>query len=935
MRERLLARLADAIIAAPKGVIVAALVLGAVALWPAAKLEVQAGHQALFDQNATQWKRFRGFMEEFGSPDLLFALVEGGDPAARRRVVARLAEALPGPRRAKAGCSAGGPPRAVSCVKDVLARVEFAALRAHAPLFLPPDALAQLVEQLEQEEGLSLARLRRIASLGDLFAGAADELERRSEQAEPTGEALKKARKAMAALARIIDVVTLRAKDAKAAAQPLAEAMMQAAGEEAKAWSRRGGLDAHGYFVSKDGRMNLAIIRPHDSSDDPNVVVPFVQYVQAIADGIVRGESAKAAKKASGKPLRVRLTGLPALIHAEKITLSRDLKLTSTVAALGVLAIFIFGFRSLRQGILLFIPLAVALVATLAVVRFTYGGLNLATSAFLPTALGLGIDFSIHLLSRFNEARYAGRAAREAARDALLGAGPGMVTGGLTTAAAFAAMAVSEFQGFVELGTITAISVVLSLLLALTMGTALLSHPKLAFFQVPPPQPREKSGGAWIAVLVQRRRVPLVVLGLLVTALMVWRGQSIQWSHNYLALLPANAPAVEAMVDLAKRTDYSGEVAAMRAANLQQARAKAKRVAALETVGRVESLANYLPRDQPRKLALLRRLKPLFAAPAASRPASLPATLDVAALREGVQGLLDNLQDAHFAAKKANKGAAQSLLEPPITALQRLMATLRKVPEAELRTRLEPIQRQALSLLRDGISALEQASKGGELTAEKMAAALPPALGERLYSKGQFALYIYPSRWVWEAGFLQRFVEQLQGVDKEATGWPVTHWTANLIIERGFHTAAVVTSVVLLLFLLGDFRSLRYTLLAAFPVALGLSWTWGAFAMMGMSYNFANIIGFPLVIGIGVAAGVHILHRFRQEGERDVAPVVQRTGLAVLLSALTTMAGFGSLVLANHRGASSLGLVLLVGVGCCLVTATILLPALLAIIRRR
>ncbi|MBW2730910.1 MAG: MMPL family transporter [Deltaproteobacteria bacterium] len=933
MRERLLRHLADAVIAAPRRVIVAALILGTLAIWPASGLEVQAGHQALFDQDAPQWKRFRGFMEEFGSPDLLFALVEGGDAALRRRVLGRLADELPGPKGEGAGCRLDGPPKAEACVKDVLARVDFAALRVYAPLFLPPEALSQLVHQLSQDAGLSLARLQRITSLGDLFLAVAEEVERRGEEAEPTGEALKTAQKAMAMVARVIDALSTRTADTHAAQRPFLEAVVQAVGEGAKEWTSRGGLDAQGYFVSKDKHMHLAIIRPHNGSDDPNVVVPFVQYVQATVDRVVQQESKGVGNKAGREPLRVRLTGLPALIHAEKITLSRDLKLTSTVAALGVLAIFMFGFRSLRQGLLGFIPLAVSLIATLAVVRFTYGGLNLATSAFLPTALGLGIDFSIHLLSRFNEARYAGRNAQEAARDALLGAGPGMVTGGLTTAAAFAAMAASEFQGFVELGVITAISVLFALLLALTMGTALLSHPKLAWFQVPPPQ-RHAGAGAGIANFVQGRRVLLVGFGLLITALMIWRGQSIQWSHNYLDLLPAQAPAVEAMVDLAQRTDYSGEVAAMRAENLVQARAKAKRVAALSTVGRVESLANYLPEDQPRKLALLRKLKPLFAAPG-SRPASMPTGLDVNALGAGVQQLLDNLQDARFEAKSAKKSAAQALLDAPIVALKRFMGALKDTPQAQVRARLAPLQDQALKLLREGLSALDQASKGGELTAEKMVAALPPALGERLYHQGSFALYIYPSRWVWEPGFLPRFVDQLQSIDPEATGWPVTHWTASLIIKRGFHTAAMVTSVVLLLFLFGDFRSVRYTLLAAFPVLVGLSWTWGAIGVMGMSYNFANIIGFPLVIGIGVASGVHILHRFRQEGEHDVAPVVRQTGLAVLLSALTTMVGFGSLVLANHRGASSLGVVLLVGVGCCLLTATVLLPALLAILRRR
>jgi predicted RND superfamily exporter protein len=119
------------------------------------------------------------------------------------------------------------------------------------------------------------------------------------------------------------------------------------------------------------------------------------------------------------------------------------------------------------------------------------------------------------------------------------------------------------------------------------------------------------------------------------------------------------------------------------------------------------------------------------------------------------------------------------------------------------------------------------------------------------------------------------------------------------------------------------------------PLGLGITWMWGGFSVLGLSYNYVNIIACPLIIGIGVASGVHILHRYRQQGQQDVASVVRFTGMAIFLSAATTMVGFGSLALAQHRGAAMLGLVLLIGVGSCLITSTRFLPALLKLIQRK
>lgn len=99
--------------------------------------------------------------------------------------------------------------------------------------------------------------------------------------------------------------------------------------------------------------------------------------------------------------------------------------------------------------------------------------------------------------------------------------------------------------------------------------------------------------------------------------------------------------------------------------------------------------------------------------------------------------------------------------------------------------------------------------------------------------------------------------------------------------------------------------------------------------LMGISYNFANLVAVPLIIGVGIDNGVHVIHRLRLEGQRGMAVVLRHTGRAILIASLTTMIGFGSLSLASHRGLASLGVILLLGVGACLISSMILLPNML------
>ena len=135
--------------------------------------------------------------------------------------------------------------------------------------------------------------------------------------------------------------------------------------------------------------------------------------------------------------------------------------------------------------------------------------------------------------------------------------------------------------------------------------------------------------------------------------------------------------------------------------------------------------------------------------------------------------------------------------------------------------------------------------------------------------------------------------------------------------------------VAIFIYLLISFGNIRTTLIVLLPVVVGSVWTVGIMGLLGVAFNLANLVILPLIIGIGVVNGVHIVHRYREEKDKNINILSKSTGRGVVLSSLTTMIGFGSLTVADYQGVYSLGLILTLGVGCCLLASITVLPCVL------
>jgi predicted RND superfamily exporter protein len=152
--------------------------------------------------------------------------------------------------------------------------------------------------------------------------------------------------------------------------------------------------------------------------------------------------------------------------------------------------------------------------------------------------------------------------------------------------------------------------------------------------------------------------------------------------------------------------------------------------------------------------------------------------------------------------------------------------------------------------------------------------------------------------------------------------------------RRAYEQAAVYALVVIFLLVLADLRRPTHAVLAMTPLFVGAGWTVGLMWVFGVHFNLANVIFLPLIVGAGVENGILILHRWR-ESRTGFMGIPTSTGRGVALASLTTVVGFGSLMIARHRGVQSLGLLLALGTVCVLVASFTVLPGLLGLLARR
>jgi predicted RND superfamily exporter protein len=274
-----------------------------------------------------------------------------------------------------------------------------------------------------------------------------------------------------------------------------------------------------------------------------------------------------------------------------------------------------------------------------------------------------------------------------------------------------------------------------------------------------------------------------------------------------------------------------------------------------------------------------------------------------------------------------SKRPSEEALTAARTALIAVQERLERLPPATASQALDALQRDLMADFAAKWTLLQRnVHPKGPMTLDDV----PAYLRERFVGKsGRYLLQIFARDNIWERDPMQRFVSQLQTVDADITGPPVVAFYSIKNMQQGYVRGGVYALITIVGITLLHFRRLKPTYLALLPLGVAALWMIPCMALFGVQMNIANLIVIPLFMGMAIDNGIHLVDRAleppRTAGERTT----QSTGKAVVLATLTTIAGFGSLMVAHHAGIFSFGLLLALSVTCNLVAVFTVLPLLL------
>lgn len=855
-------------------------------------LEFSTERDNLVGPNKKYHQNFLRLKAEFPTQDDLVVVVESEDSEKNRQFVERLGVKLEAE---------------TNVFVDVFYKGDLKMLGSKALLFVPEKDLTELRKRLNEYEPF-LQQFTRATNLVSLFQMINTQFRtaRREQRAE--NESLMSA---LPALERILRQATDSLHRIGTPPSPGVTALF---GQTAEA-------DNEVYITFGNGRIFLVTAQaPTEELNGPAVerLRELVEQTRSEVPG-----------------LNVGITGEPVLELDEMAQSQKDTTLASIVALLLCALVFIYGFSETGRPIKATICLIVGLGYTLAFATLVIGHLNVLTITFVPILIGLAIDYGIHLIARYEEELRHGRTQEDALLKAMVFTGQGIFTGALTTAGAFLAMGFTDFKGIQEMGIICGGGLLICLVPMMTLLPVLLLRGRqnqmdhdLRDFE----ERRRRVENIWL-----QRPYAVVVIAVVLTTLAATQLNRLYFDYNLLNMQSDGLPAVE----FEKKLIYANQsqtnaapksvlYAAVVATNLQHAISLEQQLTNLPAVAGVESITRFLSEDQTRKLELVEQIKADLADLEFQEPDRDPVNVpELSRILYSFYGYL---------------GAAQQLLKEEEPELRARLAALQDAVEKLRRELFEGSgrhleQRHAVlahfqQALFSDVHSTFYALKNQDTRAPLRIKDLPQALRDRFVGvTGKYLLMVTPRKDAWVRENQRELLEQLRAVDPNVTGTPVQLYEYTNLLKSSYEEAAQYSLAAITLMVLIHFRSIGSVFLALLPVAIGSLWLGGIMGFLNIPINPANIMTLPLVIGIGVTNGIHILNRFAEELTPSI--LTRSTGKAVLVSGLTTIAGFGSLILGKHQGIKSLGLVMSIGLAACMIAGLTIVPAILNLILRR
>jgi uncharacterized protein len=856
------------------------LLSGAACWYTAQRLEFRTSRSDLIDPGTEYHRRWISYTKEFGDvTEDIVVVVECDNTETIHAVLDDL-----GPRLE----------REPKLFKNVLYRIDLARLREKALQYSSPEQLSGIIDQLE-EFGPVLRGRWNLFTLKQLFFNLRLKLE--SAASEPPEIAPMLTEPLLHQIALISTSLARYVHDQRDYLSPWAGLASQDMAAIGQNFHVR-------YLTNPKGTQGFLKVQPVAASNDFSGGSPAIDRLREILRDTERRYPST----------RLGLTGIPVLESDEMRDSQTAMLWASIISFAGVGVLLVMGFQGFRYPLIANAVLLVGMACSFGYTTLAVGHLNILSVSFAAMLIGIGIDYSTVYLVRYRELRLEGRDVTAALAETAATSGAGILTAAISSTVAFFCAMFTDFAGVAELGIIAGGGILICTAGSFVLLPSLLALVDRRQKQLSVPNPFESR---MLRLVTSRYPIPVVLLaGLGIGWLSLYAG-NVKYDYNLLHLQAEGLESVDVQKRIFEQSDGSLLFAVSLADSPREVRELKRKFEALPSVHHVEELAAVFPQYDPEETRLLVQA---IHAQLANLPSRVrePGDIEPDTIGRQAEELESTL------AKIASPAAAQA--HEQLAAFLDRLGTYPVERQVQL---LRDYQYQITADLLTLLRGLESLSNPEPVST----ADLVPSLVSRFVSpRGKWLLQVYPKNQIWDPEPLSKFIADVRSVDPEITGTPLQTFEASRDIKHSYELAGIYALIAVCVLLMLDFRSIPDSLLALLPPGLGMAAMFGIMGLLGIDRNPANLIVLPLIVGLGVDGGVHVLHDYRTQ--RGLYQPSASTINAIFMNSTTTMVGFGSMMIAAHRGLYSLGLVVTLGVGTCMVVSIVLLPALLTIISR-
>jgi len=575
----------------------------------------------------------------------------------------------------------------------------------------------------------------------------------------------------------------------------------------------------------------------------------------------------------------------------------------------------------------------VGLLLTAAFAALAVGHLNLISMAFAVLYIGLGIDYAIHYSLRYRELRTRGAANQDALQQTAGDVGASLLVSAVTTAACFFAFVPTDFEGVSELGLIGGAGMLISFATTITLLPALFS---LVPFR-PTSGEAPLVGGVLprgLARGVTRHRRAVLFGAFVVALASVALLPRARFDLDPLALRDPEGESTATFLELLRDSTARPMTVSVLASDRGEAEEIADALERLSSVEAAISLEDFVPGEQEAKLAVIERIARIVgpAPETADVPEAgdLPGAADVPVESDPpATGPSERMADV----ERFRRSVRGLELEPDEVDLGRFVVfqirswqrRMDGLPQRRQERALERVEESLVGGLGRSLADLRTSLAARSISEED----LPEELVRRwVAADGTRRVEVIPRADLGDEKALRTFVAEVRTITPRATGEPVINVSAGEAVVAAFRRALIGAAIATLLLLLLALRSVPDASRVVIPLLLAGAMTGAATVVLGLPFNYANVIALPLLLGVGVDNGIHMVHRRRAGTAPDRDLLETSTARAVLYASLTTIFSFGNLAFSSHPGTASMGRLLTIGMLAVLVCTLVVLPAL-------